>query len=57
MRLAGANPVNLLKKSAGILKRTWGEALIGYVGLAFANTMVALGSLGPDSSPIELTNV
>ena len=40
-----ANPVNLLKKSAGILKRTWGEALIGYVGLAFANTLIAVGSL------------
>src|SRR5882672_8253508 len=36
-----ANPLNLLKKSAGILKRTWGEALIGYVGLTFANTLIA----------------
>ena len=40
-----ASPVNLLKKSAGILKRTWGEALIGYIGLAFANTLIAVGSL------------
>jgi hypothetical protein len=42
----GANPLNLLKKSAGILKRTWGEALIGYAGLAFANTLILLGSVG-----------
>ena len=40
-----ASPVNLLKKSAGILKRTWGEALIGYIGLAFANTLIVVGSL------------
>jgi len=41
----GANPLNLLKKSAGILKRTWGEALIGYAGLAVANTLIVIGSV------------
>jgi hypothetical protein len=41
----GANPLNLLKKSAGILKRTWGEALIGYAGLAFANSLIMIGSV------------
>src|SRR5437773_3650053 len=40
-----ANPLHLLKKSAGILKRTWGEALIGYAGLAFANTLILIGSM------------
>ena len=40
-----ANPVNMLKRSAGILKRTWGEALIGYVGLTFANVLIMVGSL------------
>jgi hypothetical protein len=35
-----ANPVALLKKSAGILKRTWGEALIGYVGLNLASGLI-----------------
>jgi hypothetical protein len=40
-----ANPFAVLRKSAGVLKRTWGEALIGYAGLAFANTLVLLGSL------------
>ena len=39
-----ANPLAVLQKSAGILKRTWGEALIGYVGLTFANTLIAIGS-------------
>lgn len=39
-----ANPVAVLQKSAGILKRTWGEALIGYVGLTFANTLIVIGS-------------
>jgi len=41
----GANPLNVLKKSAGILKRTWGEALIGYAGLAFANTLIVISSV------------
>jgi hypothetical protein len=39
-----ANPLAVLQKSAGVLKRTWGEALIGYAGLSIANTLVALGS-------------
>jgi hypothetical protein len=39
------NPIAALQKSAGVLKQTWGEALIGYAGLAVANTMVILGSL------------
>jgi len=41
----GANPVNMIKRSAGILKRTWGEALIGYVGLAFANMLILIASV------------
>ena len=40
-----ANPVAMLRKSCSILKRTWGEALIGYVGLSFANMLILLGSL------------
>jgi hypothetical protein len=40
-----ANPLAVLQKSAGVLKRTWGEALIGYAGLSIANTLVAFGSL------------
>ena len=41
----GANPLNVLKKSAGILKRTWGEALIGYAGLTVAHTLIVIGSV------------
>jgi len=40
-----SNPFTLLRKSAEMLKRTWGEALIGYAGLAFANTLIVLGSV------------
>lgn len=29
----GVNPLNLLKKSGAALKRTWGEAVIGYTGI------------------------
>ncbi len=28
------NPVRCLKKSAGIIRRTWGEGLVGYVGMS-----------------------
>jgi hypothetical protein len=41
---ANANPIEVLRKSAGMLKQTWGEALIGYVGLSFANGIVFLAS-------------
>jgi hypothetical protein len=40
-----ANPIAVLRKSAGLLKRTWGEALIGYAGLTMANGVILLGSL------------
>ena len=40
------NPLTLLKLSAITLKRTWGESLIGYVGLQFGSMLVLLGSLG-----------
>ena len=56
----GTNPVAMLRKSAGILKRTWGEALIGYAGLTFANTLILLGSLlvlgGAVAASIVLSN-
>jgi len=40
-----SNPIAVLRKSADVLKRTWGEALIGYIGLSFANSLIVLGSL------------
>jgi hypothetical protein len=40
-----ANPVAMLKKSAGILKRTWGEALIGYVGLGMVSGLMLIVSM------------
>src|SRR2546423_1917034 len=41
----GPNPFTALRKSAGVLRKTWGEALIGYVGLSFADMIIFLGSL------------
>ena len=40
-----ANPLTVLKKSAGILTRTWGEGLIGYLGLGAINMMVSFASI------------
>jgi hypothetical protein len=39
------NPVRTVKKSAKILKRTWGEALIGYVGLNFVGGLILVRSM------------
>jgi hypothetical protein len=39
-----ANPIAVLRKSAGVLKQTWGEALIGYVGLSFVNGIIFAAS-------------
>src|SRR5258706_13802379 len=36
----GANPINVLRKSASTLKKTWGESLAGYVGLQFGGALV-----------------
>ena len=37
IREESANPVTLLKNSAATLKKTWGESLIGFVGIGFVN--------------------
>jgi len=39
------NPVHLLKSSALTLKKTWGESLIGYVGLGSISGMIALATI------------
>ncbi|EEF57984.1 DUF6159 family protein [Pedosphaera parvula] len=39
------NPVKVLKKSAVTLTRTWGESLIGYVGVSFGGSIIMLISL------------
>ena len=44
IREGNANPLALLKNSAATLKKTWGEALIGYVGVGLVSGLVLLGS-------------
>jgi len=39
------NPLFMLKKSAGTLKQTWGEGLIGYIGIGAINSIVTILSL------------
>jgi len=38
------NPLAVLRNSAAMLKRTWGETLIGFIGLHFASAII-LGAL------------
>ena len=53
----GAHPVRYLKSSAGVLKRTWGESLIGYAGIQFGGLLVLLGSLVFLGSSVALSIV
>jgi len=39
------NPLKMVKTSAGILKRTWGEALIGYAGMSLASGLILIVSV------------
>ncbi|HTG44423.1 MAG TPA: DUF6159 family protein, partial [Verrucomicrobiae bacterium] len=39
------NPIEILKKSALTLKKTWGESLAGYLGLQFGGGLVLIISL------------
>ena len=39
------NPVAVLRRSSETLKKTWGESLLGYVGLTFASSVVILVSV------------
>jgi hypothetical protein len=39
------NPLHFLKNSASLLRKTWGESLLGYVGFQFGQTIIFLGSL------------
>lgn len=41
----GAHPLRILKTSAATLKKTWGESLLGYLGLQFGGLLVLLGSV------------
>jgi hypothetical protein len=40
-----SNPLNCLRSSAVLLKKTWGEAAIGYLGLQIGHVSLLLGSL------------
>ena len=40
-----SNPVTMLKKSALTLTRTWGESLIGYVGVRLGGTLILVSCL------------
>jgi hypothetical protein len=39
------NPIGVVKQSAGIITKTWGEALAGYVGLQVGGIIIGFGTL------------
>lgn len=45
IREGGTNPLAMLRQSAATLRKTWGESLIGYVGVTVGTWAVLLASL------------
>jgi hypothetical protein len=45
VREGSTNPIALLRNSAQTLRKTWGESLIGYAGIAVGSWAILLGSL------------
>ncbi len=39
------NPIGVVKQSAGVIRKTWGEALAGYAGLQVGGIIVGFGSI------------
>jgi hypothetical protein len=39
------NPIGVVRQSAGVISKTWGEALAGYAGLQIGGIIVGFGSL------------
>ena len=39
------NPIGVVRQSAGVIRKTWGEALAGYAGLQIGGIVVGLGSI------------
>jgi hypothetical protein len=46
IRRTGANPLAVLRDSAATLKRTWGESLIGFLGIQLMGAVFVLITLG-----------
>jgi len=45
VREGSSNPVKLSRKSAGTLRQTWGEMLVGYVGIGLVTIAIVLATL------------
>ncbi len=45
IREGGTNPLIMLRRSAAVLRKTWGESLIGYVGISIGSWIILLGSI------------
>ena len=45
VREGGNNPITMLRQSASILRKTWGESLAGYVGVTVGSWVILFGSV------------
>lgn len=48
------NPLKFLKSSAAMLRKTWGESLIGFIGIRFGGVLFVLGSLALFGIPLGI---
>ena len=55
IREGGTNPLAMLRHSAAMLRKTWGESLVGYVGLTLGSWIILFGSLAFLAGAIMLT--
>ena len=54
IRQENSNPLAVLRDSAAMLKKTWGESLVGFVGIQMAGAALALGAIATAVSAVIL---
>ncbi len=55
IREDGTNPLAMLRHSAATLRKTWGESLVGYVGVTVGSWLILLGSIAFLAGAIALS--
>jgi hypothetical protein len=48
------NPIGVVRQSAGVIRKTWGEALAGYAGLQIGGLVIGFGTLAVVALSIAL---
>jgi hypothetical protein len=57
IREGGTNPVTMLRQSAAVLRKTWGESLAGYIGITVGSWILLVGSIAFLAAAIALSAI